>query len=756
MTHDTTASSGGSPVDLVITGMSCAACASRLERVLGRVPGVREASVNLATERARVRIDGGEARMDDLVVAVSRAGFGAHPVPDPSSRPEGSASDGGALGETLVLGLAVALSLPLLWDMIAHMSGLPGRVPPGWQLILATVIQFGPGLRFYGGAWKALRNGSGTMDTLVALGTSAAYGLSAFRVLGGSAGAGLYFEGAAVVITLVLLGKTLERRARRAAASAIRALMALRPALAHREVDGRIEDVPVERLRPGDKVIVRPGEALPADGVVETGEAAVDESLITGESLPVARAPGARVIGGAVVLDGALAVRVEATGENATLARIIRLVEAAQAAKAPVQALADRVAQVFVPAVIFIAGVTGLVWGVGLGETETALTAAISVLVVACPCALGLATPTALMVGTGVAARRGILIRDAGALEQAHRVRTIVFDKTGTLTLGRPVLTRIVQDPGAMEGTGLDEDALLALAAAAQQGSAHPLAHALRDGADARALSLTLAEEVETRPGQGVRARVGAWRVALGSRAFMDTLGIARESLEHAARTLEEQGASAVWMALAPAALPRAGREGTPMRGVAVLGLADPPRPGAAQAIAHLKTLGLRPILLTGDAERVAAAIGARLGLEERFAEVPPEGKARVIADLRRAGTGVAMVGDGVNDAPALAEADVGIAMGTGADAALETAGMTLMRSDPSLLPEALALSRATVQRIRLNLAWAFAYNIIALPLAAAGLLSPMIAGAAMAMSSVSVVASSLMLRRWRPNWMGS
>ncbi|WP_157879064.1 copper-translocating P-type ATPase [Pararhodospirillum photometricum] len=616
------------------------------------------------------------------------------------------------------------------------MTGMPGRVGPVGQLVLGTLVQVTAGLRFYRGAWSALKGGAGTMDTLVALGTTAAWGLSAYRVVMGQEGQGLYFESAAVVITLVLLGKGLETRARHKAASMIRALMALRPTLAHLERDGQLEDVEAERLRPGDRVVVRPGEALPADGRIEEGTAALDESLVTGESLPVARGPGDRVIGGAVVTDGLLRVRVEAAGDAAVLARLIRLVEAAQAAKAPVQRLVDRVAAIFVPVVIVLAGLTFLGWWGLAGATEPALSAAISVLVVACPCALGLATPTAVMVGTGLAARRGILIRDASALEQICAVKTVVFDKTGTLTAGRPALTRlVVADPGDADET------VLRLAASAQQGSAHPLARALRDAAQDRGVTLEPFSAFTSVPGQGVGAQVGEVRVWLGSRRFIENLGLDPSPLDTLAVSLEEEGASAVWMAVG----------NPPRRLVALFGLADSLRPTAREAVARLKARGLDVILLTGDAERVAKVVAERLGIDDYRAGVPPEDKARVVAELRRTGPGVAMVGDGVNDAPALAEADVGIAMGTGADAAMETAGMTLMRGDPALLVEALSLSRATVRRIRVNLFWAFAYNVIALPLAAAGILSPMIAGAAMALSSVSVVASSLWLRRWRP-----
>ncbi|ABC22694.1 heavy metal translocating P-type ATPase [Rhodospirillum rubrum] len=732
-----TSNEGGDVVDLAISGMTCAACSARLEKVLGKVPGVSAVSVNLGTDRARIHIEGGDRRAPDLVAAVNRAGFGAEPLSQ--SAPPPAAVPAEDRGDRLIFAMAALLTLPLVWDMIAHVSGLPGHVPPLWQWILATPVQFIAGARFYKGAWRALKGRAGNMDSLVVLGSTAAYGLSAWRVATGTTHHGLYFEGAAVVITLVMLGKALEGRAKRSAASAIRALMTLRPALAHLERDGVVSDVAVERLVVGDIVVVRPGEGVPVDGTVIEGGAAIDESLLTGESLPVTRGPGDRVIGGSIDTDGLIRLRVGATGKDATLARIIALVENAQASKAPVQVMVDKVAAVFVPAVVLLALGAFTGWAL-LGETmETAVAAAISVLVVACPCALGLATPTAVMVGTGVAARRGILIRDAGALEQAHRVSVLAFDKTGTLTQGRPALDAVIIAPGA---DGLDENTLLALAAAVQGGSAHPLARAMREAAGDRGLDLSAISDFRSLPGLGVEARVAGRALILGSRRLLDAKGIERASLESRAGALEEAGASVVWVAEG---------EATGGRLLGVIALADPPREGAALAVSRLKALGVRPVMLTGDAGRVAHAIAARLGIDDVRAEVLPEGKAAVVEALRQGGAVVAMVGDGVNDAPALAAADVGIAMGTGTDVAMETAGITLMRGDPGLLPEALALSRATHRKIRQNLFWAFLYNVIALPLAASGRLDPMLAGAAMALSSVSVVASSLWLRRWMP-----
>ncbi|WP_413203488.1 heavy metal translocating P-type ATPase [Rhodospirillum sp. A1_3_36] len=728
------AQSATDEVELAITGMTCASCSTRLERVLGRVSGVETSSVNLATEKARVRISGGLGRADDLIAAVNKAGFGAEPVT--ADRPALQGHDArGDRAEMLLFTLAAVLTLPLIWDMVAHMTGLPGRISPLWQLVLATPVQFVAGARFYRGAWVTLKAGAGNMDSLVALGSSAAYGLSLWRVALGDPADGLYFEGAAVVITLVMLGKWLEARAKGSAASAIRALMRLRPDIAHREVEGVVEDVAVDRLSLGDVVLVRPGESLPVDGDVVEGRTEVDESLVTGESLPVTREPGDRVIGGSVNADGLIRVQVTALGKDATLSRIIRMVETAQASKAPVQLMVDKVAAVFVPAVVFLAVLAFLGWWLIGGEMETAIVAGISVLVVACPCALGLATPTAIMVGTGVAARLGILVKDAAALEQAHHCTTIAFDKTGTLTQGRPAVTGVVPAEGAP-----GEDGLLALAAAAQGGSGHPLAHALRFAAEERELTLPAFTDFQSIAGKGITARVEGRSLVIGSRRLLDEAGIALESLEDEAARIEGEGASVVWM----------GDAGTKTL-LGLFAIADPVRASAKAAVASLKAMGVTPVMLTGDAERVARAVAAKVGIEDIRAEVLPDHKADAVATLRSEGKVVAMVGDGVNDAPALAAADVGIAMGTGTDVAMETAGITLMRGDPALLPWALGLSKATHAKIRQNLFWAFVYNTIALPLAALGLLNPMIAGAAMAMSSVSVVGSSLLLRRWRP-----
>ncbi len=714
--------------ELAITGMTCATCAGRVEKALRSVSGVTAATVNLATERASVESVAGEARPVDLIAAVRRAGYDAELA-------GGSAQEARIQGrerqrlraETLRLVLAVALSAPLPLPML-------GVRLPGWlELILATPVQFLIGARFYRGAWKALRAGVGNMDQLVVLGTSAAYFYSLWLLLVRPGGP-LYFDSAAVVIALVTLGKWLETRAKHSTTEEIRKLMSLRPLRARVDRGGEEVEVPVEAVVVGDVVVVRPGERLPVDGIVRRGRSEVDESLLTGESVPAVKAVGDFVTGGAINGSGLLFIETRAVGEDSVLARIIALVEGAQAKKPPVQRLVDRVAAVFVPIVLAIALAALLGGWLIEGHFAVGLISAVSVLVIACPCALGLATPTALMVGTGAAARAGILIRDAEALERAHRLDTVALDKTGTLTEGRPAVTRVIP-----EGIGARE--LLALAAAAQQGSEHPLARALLTQAQAEGLELDAVEDFLARPGMGLTARVAGRRLAVGNRALMKEEGVAVEAGEAEAARLEGEGSTVMWVAeLTPAP-----------RWLGLIGCADPLKPVAAAAVRQLRAIGVETVLLTGDNERTAARVAGALGIHRVLAGVSPAGKAEEVRRLQAEGRRVAMVGDGVNDAPALAAADIGMAMGTGADVALETAGITLMRGDPRLIGDAIAVSRATYRKIRQGLFWAFFYNVIGLPAAAFGLLSPVIAGAAMALSSVSVVSNALLLKRWRP-----
>lgn len=713
--------------ELAVTGMTCATCAGRVEAALRKVPGVLEASVNLATERARVEGVAGTLHADALMAAVERAGYGAELLTGDAERDAALREDERrrARHEAWMLAGAVVLSLPLLLPML-------GVMLPGWlQLLLATPVQCVFGARFYRAAWKALRAGTGNMDVLVVLGTTTAWGYSVYLMLS-APGAHVYFEASALVITLVLLGKWLEARAKRSTTSALRALMDLRPRRARVLRDGRETEVPIGAVAAGDVVVVRPGETLPVDGVLVHGEGELDESLITGESMPVYRRIGDTVTGGAINGSGLLQVEARAVGADSTLSHIIALVEHAQAGKAPVQRLVDRIAALFVPVVLGVAACAFLGWWLIAGNAAAGIIAAVSVLVIACPCALGLATPTAIMVGTGVAARSGILIRDVAALEQARRIDTLVLDKTGTLTRGHPAVTRVL----AVDG---DETALLALTAAAQTGSEHPLAHAVLERA--AGLERPPLEDFRSHPGSGLAARVGGRELMIGNRALLDEKGIDRGRLETEAAALEEQGQTVMWIAEA----------GSSPRLLGAIAVADPLREGAIEAIRRLRDDGLELVLLTGDNRRVAAQVAAQLGIARVEAERKPADKARVVGRLRDAGHRVGMVGDGVNDAPALALADVGIAMGSGTDVAMQTAGITLMRGDPALIADAIAVSRATGRKIRQGLFWAFVYNVVGMPLAAFGLLNPVIAGAAMALSSVSVVSNALLLKLWTP-----
>ena len=709
-------------VDLQVADMTCASCVGRVEKALLKVPGVLNASVNLATESARVTVSGVGA--STLVAAVTAAGYAASVPQQGEVTPPAPSRDG------LKVVLSGLLALPLMAPMLLEWLGMHLMLPGWLQFALATPVQFYFGARFYRAGWKAVRAGSGNMDLLVALGTSAAYGLSLYQWLTADGMLPhLYFEASAVVITLVLLGKWLEGRAKRQTASAIRALQVLRPASARVRRDGVDSDVAVEQVKLDDLVVIRPGERVAVDGVVVEGASQVNESLITGESLPVDKHVGDRVTGGAINADGLLVVRTLAVGGETTLSRIIRLVEDAQAAKAPIQHLVDRVSAIFVPVVLGLALLTLLGWWLFNGDLETAIINAVAVLVIACPCALGLATPTAIMAGTGVAARYGILIKDAEALEVAHAVTTVVFDKTGTLTVGKPSLA-------ALHAHGVAEERLLQLAASIQRGSEHSLAMAVLDAASARAIVALPATGLSALPGRGLAAQVDGLDLKLGSTRLMLELNVDLAPLQDQAQALEASGNTISWLA-----------EGTQLLGM--FAFSDQVKPNAAAAIAHLHALGIQTVMLTGDNQGSANAVGALLGIGTVAAKMLPGDKTARIVELKSAGATVAMVGDGVNDAPALAAADVGIAMATGTDVAMHAAGITLMRGDPALVADAIDISRRTYGKIRQNLFWAFVYNLIGIPLAAFGLLNPMVAGAAMALSSVSVISNALLLRRW-------
>ncbi|GAB2855342.1 copper-translocating P-type ATPase CopA1 [Pseudoduganella ginsengisoli] len=723
-----------------VEGMTCASCVARVERALSAVPGVASASVNLATEQARVESSGPLA-IDAMRAALDKAGFGvteqaAMTVPDAEpARPKA--------GGAAVLWSAL-LSLPLMAPMVADWFGYRLMVAPQTlallQLLLATPVQFIFGARFYKAGFKALLAGGGNMDLLVALGTSAAYGTSVYHVwrfetMDGYAHAhsSLYFEASAVVITLVLLGKWLEARAKRQAVSAIRALQSLRPDRARVRRGGVETDVPIAQVAVGDIVVVRPGERIAIDGVVLEGDSQVDEALITGESLPVARGPGDRVTGGAINGEGLLLVRTTAIGAETVLARIIRLVEDAQGAKAPVQRLVDKVSAIFVPVVLVLAGLTYGGWWYTGAEPELALMHAVAVLVIACPCALGLATPAAIMAGTGAAARHGILVKDMQALELAQRITTVVFDKTGTLTSGKPVLA-------ALEPYATDRQRLLVLAAAMQRGSEHALARAVMDAAAQRGIVAPAAVGMTAMPGRGLSASVEGLPLLLGSARLMQEHHISLAPLAALAAQLEQDGHTVSWLA-----------DSARHELLGLLAFADPVKPTAAGAVHALHAQGIATVMLTGDNVGAANRVAKQAPVQTVEAGLLPEDKTRRISELKEAGGVVAMVGDGINDAPALAAADVGIAMSGGADAAMHAAGITLMRPDPLLVAGAIDISRRTVRKIRQNLFWAFIYNLAGIPLAAAGLLNPMVAGAAMAASSVSVVANALLLRRWKP-----
>ena len=677
-----------------------------------------------------------------VIKAVTMAGYQASLIADTTAETADDArKDRAGQRDRLHVIAAVVLSLPLAAPMMLSLLGLQVMLP-GWvQLVLASVVQFWLGARFYRAGWMALREGAGNMDLLVALGTSAAYGLSVYHLVAGGRMAGmgedaLYFEASAVVITLVLLGKYLEGRARRQTGASLRALMALRPQQARvRMSDGGEVERPIELIRRGDQIVVRPGERIAVDGQILEGASHVDESLLTGESLPVAKAVGAHVTGGAINGEGVLLVETLAIGAETTLARIVRLVESAQAAKAPIQRLVDRVSAVFVPVVLALALITGISWWLVSGDAATAILNAVAVLVIACPCALGLATPTAIMVGTGVAARQGILIKAPEALEMAHRVSVVAFDKTGTLTEGRPSIVAHIAAPG------VDDAELWRLAASVQAGSEHPLARAVMAEATAQGIAPVPAQGAHSLAGRGIAADVEGRKLRFGSRLLMQDIGAevgdSGTLWEHDGRTVsflaEIQGGSA--------------------RLLGAFAFGDAVKPTAAAAIAMLRAAGIRTVMLTGDNAGSAHAAAHSLGIDEVLAELLPEDKATTVQRLRAEASGaVAMVGDGVNDTPALAAADLGIAMSTGTDVAMQAAAITLMRGDPALVAAALDISARTYSKIRQGLFWAFFYNAIGIPLAALGYLSPVLAGAAMACSSVSVVSNALLLRRWRPS----
>ncbi|AQZ95145.1 heavy metal translocating P-type ATPase [Halopseudomonas phragmitis] len=725
---------------LSLSNLTCAGCVRRSETALLKVPGVLSAEVNLASQQARVRLLAG-TDPDSLLQALVKAGYPGQWL-NQQETTGGSETDPQhqrLQRERRHLIAAALLSAPLALGMLPELFGRHDLMLPALlQLLLASIVQFVFGARFYQGAWHALRNRTGNMDLLVAIGTSAGWSLSTWHVFSTPAGQMpvLYYEASAIIISFVLLGKYLESRAKGQTLEAIRALTALRPDKARRRTAQGDELVALSEIRIGDQVVVQPGERIPVDGLVLEGGSHVDESMLTGESLPVSRQPGDRVSAGAMNQDGMLLLDTAAIGQDTLLSKIVRLVENAQASKAPIQRLVDRVSAVFVPVVLVIAVAAWALGSLWFGP-EQALLNAIAVLVIACPCALGLATPTAIMVGTGVAARHGILIRDAEALEQAHRVDTVIFDKTGTLTLGKPVVQAFEPLNGA------EHDAALSLALAVQRQAEHPLAAALRDYAIQHGISSADAEQFRVQAGRGASGLVNGQSVWLGNRLLMNELGVELNSSQAQADNHEAQGHTLSWLA--------AGQPGQ-VKAQALLAYADQIKDGARDTVAQLRQQGIDTWLISGDSQAAANSVGAELGIKHVESQVLPEDKAQHVQRLREQGRVVAMIGDGINDAPALSAADVGMAMATGTDVAMHSAGITLMRGEPQLVPAALDISRHTWRKIRQNLFWAFIYNSLGIPLAAIGLLNPMMAGAMMAASSVSVVTNALLLKRWRPD----
>ncbi len=729
-------------VDLEIEGMTCASCVSRVEKALKSIPGVQEAQVNLATEKARVKMDHDHpVSHADMLKAVEKAGYAAK-MPTNEMNHMNHGDETGVSKEVALqkqkkrVILAALLSAPLILPMILQPFGIIINLPTWLQFALAAPVQFWLGAKFYGTSWKALKNFSGNMDLLVALGTTAAFGLSTYLWLfshGSHGGGHFYFESAAVIITLVLFGKYLETKAKQQTTAAISALQALRPDVARLKKGKLEQEIPVSQVQVGDQIIVKPGEKIPIDGKILEGSSQVDESLITGESLPVDKNVSDQVIGGSVNANGVLLIETTAIGAETTLSRIVRLVENAQAAKAPVEKLVDRVSSIFVPAVLLIALITVIVWGLLNGDWETAVINGVAVLVIACPCALGLATPASIIVGTGVAAKAGILIKDAEALEFAHSVTTVAFDKTGTLTEGKPQVSNLY-------AINSNEKELLSVLASVQSGSEHPLAKAALEKAKRQGIQFQAASDVKAIPGRGLQGRVGNDIILVGTEKLMQEKGIDIKSLLESAKKSEESGETVSFIA-----------NESKKSALGIVSFGDKPKLSAKATIERLHELQVKTIMLTGDNEGAAKKVAAILGIDEFRSRVLPEDKAKIIQELKAKGEKVAMIGDGVNDAPALAAADVGIAMGTGTDVAMHTAGITLMRGNPLLIPDALEISKKTYSKIKQNLFWAFVYNIVGIPMAAMGLLNPVIAGAAMAFSSVSVISNALLLRRWKP-----
>lgn len=721
-------------VQLQLHKMTCAACAGHIEKALNRLPGVT-AAVNVTTETARVNFAPGAVTVDRLIRAVIDAGYDASEISESGHAEEKARRLAAYQAELRLFWISALLTLPLVLQMGAMFTGHDMDMLPRWlQWLLATPVQFWIGRRFYTGAWHSLRGGGANMDVLVALGTSMAYGFSA-AVTAFELEQHVYFEASAAIITLVLLGKLMEARAKGKTSEAIEALIRLQPKTARIERNGEILEVPASSLQAGDVFIVRPGESLPVDGVVIEGNSSINESMLTGESLPAGKQAGAKVFAATQNINGLLKCRATSVGTHTQLAAIIHLVEQAQGSKAPIQRLADTISGIFVPVVVVISLLTlGITWWL----THTfvaALINAVAVLVIACPCALGLATPTAIMVGTGRGAQIGVLVKNAAALEHAEKIQTLIVDKTGTLTEGKPEVTDIIP------AHAISAQELLQTAASLEQGSEHPLARAVLDSAQKQQLPLHAIADFSAIAGSGIMARINGVQYLLGSPKFLAQQGAALEKKPLTA--LQNEGKTVVAVACVTENKPQL---------LGYLAIADRLRATSIKAVKQLQAMGIDVVMLTGDNAMTAAAIAEQTGISHYRAEVLPQDKAAEVAKMKNSGKFTAMVGDGINDAPALAAADVSFAIGAGSDVAIETADITLIRNDLISVADAISLSRATLRKIRQNLFFAFVYNTLGIPLAAAGMLNPVIAGAAMAMSSVSVVSNSLLLKRWQAN----
>lgn len=716
-------------ITLLVEGMTCSACSARVEKALNKVDGVFGANVNLATNRANISIPSGSIDVNELVRIVEETGYNAEVEVEPNVDREKEAREKEIKSLKTSFIISAILSIPLFSAMFFHMAGVDNILTNGYfQLALATPVQFIIGYRFYKGAFNSLRGGGANMDVLVSMGTSAAYFYSIYNLIIGVEE--YYFEASAVIITLILLGKTFEAVAKGKTSEAIKKLMGLQPKTARVLIDGVEKDIPIEEVDVEDIIVVRPGEKIPVDGIIVEGNSAIDESMITGESIPVEKKSGDEVIGATINKFGTFKFKATKIGKDTALSQIIKLVEDAQGSKAPVQRLADKISGIFVPVVVIIAAVTFLLWYFIGKDFSKALINAVSVLVIACPCALGLATPTAIMVGTGKGAENGILIKSGEHLERAHEMDTIVLDKTGTITKGEPEVTDIL-------AIGEEEEEILRLAASGEQTSEHPLGQAIVEKAKEEGIELVEGEKFVAIPGKGIETVIEGKEIFIGNRRLMHEIGVSTEEIEEELLKLEEEGKTAMILSI-----------DKDISGI--IAVADQLKKNSKEAIKEMKKLGLDIYMITGDNERTAKAIGKEVGITNVLAEVLPEHKAEVIEQIREEGKMVGMVGDGINDAPALAASDVGFAIGTGTDVAMEAADITLMKGDLREIVTAIRLSHRTMKTIKQNLFWAFAYNSAGIPFAALGFLNPMVAGAAMAFSSVSVVTNSLRLKRFK------